>query len=843
MTLDFADRLHRFQSPTYSRLRPAQDHVLREYAQRHRTTRDLAIELPTGLGKTLVALLIADGCLDDGRSVAILSGTRQLAEQVEQQGAQLPGLEARRFWGGHYPGTALNDYHQGQAVGLMNYWVYFNGNPRVQPADVLIMDDAHCAEQPLASMFTLRVPRGGLGGALYEDLCALMLDQTDVYPSLQAMHDGTTPPGTPPELIAFNHWSGIADRVTALIEDSALVAASSDARWGWDAVRPFLERSGVLVGSNAIEIRPYHPPTRTVAGYRQAQQRIYMSATLGTMDDLQRRLGVDPVTKVEVPPDLIAQSTGRRMFLLNPGPERPLDDGPLSFALEQASRTSRVVWLCASIVEADRVVEELSARGFSAHRLASGDDSTIERWRASQNGHLVAAGRFDGLDLPDDTCRLVILPSVPTGSSEFEDFVVAYLGDAAFMRHRVGQRVTQALGRANRHGADWALYLGLDPRFGRLLADPTVVASITAEVRPVIQGALALHTDEVEWAPLRAAADAFWRRQETPPLEGRRRPGRSQTGISDVNSAAQEVASSTALWLGDYDEAAERAAAAAAMLEEHGQVEHAAFWKYVEAHARWLEGTNVSQRHAVQALEAAVRNAPSTTWFVRLRRVVRELLGQRAEVDGLDDLFRSWDEWLRERGSRAIDEMSRAITKLSGSHDERADGMVTLARLCGASGERPLGKGQADVVWAWTTPRRGERRLWEIKTSTGPIRVPRGDVDQLLGQVEVAVQQFPRRRVFGCLLTPLTELEDEAMDAARERIAVINLETVLGLSHLLLERFRRYAEAWGDTAAERGQARTTVERTLPKDGWLTRLLAPSGGRCRLPPALDSEFRS
>jgi hypothetical protein len=40
----------------------------------------------------------------------------------------------------------------------MNYWVYFNSKPVPKPADVLIFDDAHLAEQPLSSLQTLRIP-------------------------------------------------------------------------------------------------------------------------------------------------------------------------------------------------------------------------------------------------------------------------------------------------------------------------------------------------------------------------------------------------------------------------------------------------------------------------------------------------------------------------------------------------------------------------------------------------------------------------------------------------------------------------------------------------------------
>ena len=52
--------------------------------------------MPTGDGKTLVALLIADYALDEGLSVADPTGTRQLVEHVASEANAL-GLEAVRF--------------------------------------------------------------------------------------------------------------------------------------------------------------------------------------------------------------------------------------------------------------------------------------------------------------------------------------------------------------------------------------------------------------------------------------------------------------------------------------------------------------------------------------------------------------------------------------------------------------------------------------------------------------------------------------------------------------------------------------------------------------------------
>lgn len=61
---DFDARLDEFESATFKELRPGQRQVLSVYAASHLDTSDLAIEMPAGEGKTLLALLIADLALD-----------------------------------------------------------------------------------------------------------------------------------------------------------------------------------------------------------------------------------------------------------------------------------------------------------------------------------------------------------------------------------------------------------------------------------------------------------------------------------------------------------------------------------------------------------------------------------------------------------------------------------------------------------------------------------------------------------------------------------------------------------------------------------------------------------
>ncbi|MEV4239259.1 hypothetical protein AB0J47_29235 [Nocardia sp. NPDC049737] len=172
---------------------------------------------------------------------------------------------------------------------------------------------------------------------------------------------------------------------------------------------------------SGIEIRPYHPPTALNAGYSQARQRTYLSATLGSMDDLQRRVGGGKVTRLVTEQPLPTGSTGERMFVLNPSQKKALDPAVIAWAVRQTiAAGGRAAWLCASHPEAEDVQMLLTGFGHDVYRLRAGDDSSVDAWSRAPLGHLVTAGRYDGLDLAGDVCKLVVITTVPQSSSEFE---------------------------------------------------------------------------------------------------------------------------------------------------------------------------------------------------------------------------------------------------------------------------------------------------------------------------------------------------------------------------------------------------------------------------------------
>jgi hypothetical protein len=291
-------------------------------------------------------------------------------------------------------------------------------------------------------------------------------------------------------------------------------------------------------------------------------------------------------------------------------------------------------------------------------------------------------------------------------------------------------------------------------------------------------------------------------------------------------SAAYEVAAVTRLWLGDYSDAGQKAHEAAQVLREAGEIEHAAFWQYVQAHALFGRGRAGDVAASKRAIEAAVASAPQTAWFVRLKRTIDTLAGAAVDGTSHDSLFLSWDEWIREAGSKVQRRIASGRQALEGTHDQRCEALVVLARLCGADGDRPIGPSATDARWVWASTRKGQRRVWEVKTG-GSDRVPRDDINQLLGQVQEEQTRNPLSRVVGCLLTSLDDIESDAARAAMDKVVLIHLDTAIALYDAMAERFMTYFIAYGaGSALERGDARLAVEPRLPPGDWLHNLLSP-----------------
>lgn len=126
-----------------------QGDVLRAYAERHQNVADLALELPTGTGKTLPGLLIAEWVRRKAEGPVLYTApTKQLAHQVLGT-ARNEGVPARLLVGSHHNWSAADesDVEGGEAIAVTTYSSIFNSSPKLPKLRLIVLDDAHAGEQ------------------------------------------------------------------------------------------------------------------------------------------------------------------------------------------------------------------------------------------------------------------------------------------------------------------------------------------------------------------------------------------------------------------------------------------------------------------------------------------------------------------------------------------------------------------------------------------------------------------------------------------------------------------------------------------------------------------------
>ena len=262
--------------------------VLREYTETALEESDVAFELPTGSGKTLVGILLGEWRRRKFRErVVYLCPTNQLVNQVVEQATSKYGVKVNGFTGKKkdYDSAITSEYLNCEAIAITSYSALFNTNPFFANPHIIILDDAHSAENYIASQWSIRITRN---------------DSKTLYLALVTALKGVLPPTDYQKLIDGDSsaWdSNWVDKIPTplinplipeLVSIIDVHVADSDLRYSWGLLRTHLDACHVYIGTRELLIRPLLPPTHTHSPFVNAKQRIYMSATLGEGGELER---------------------------------------------------------------------------------------------------------------------------------------------------------------------------------------------------------------------------------------------------------------------------------------------------------------------------------------------------------------------------------------------------------------------------------------------------------------------------------------------------------------------------------------------------------------------------
>ena len=770
--------------------------ILRDYLH-HQNDPDLAIELPTGAGKTLVGMLIGEWRRRTfGERVVYLCPTLQLARQAvaDARSAGIAPVDltgSNRNWD---PNDELT-YVQAGSIAVAHYGAIFNSNSHLGNAELLIFDDAHAAAGSIADTWTVRFEDGTLG---YQQLLQLLGPGLPAG-SADRLLLGDPDPKTRADAYLVDPAVVAANRpqMVAVIDT---LAPSSRARYGWQKVRDSLAACCVFVGADEVIVRPLLPPTFTHSAFTDPKQRLYLSATLGAGGELERAFGRRHVTRMAVPEGWDERGTGRRFFVF---PELTSDFAKASgdpvvqaglngFVSDLMQEAGRSLLLSPSEWSLAQARQALVPTGFT--NVTAGDiETSLTAFTSQPRAVLGLANRYDGIDLPDDDCRLIVLAGLPVGADPQERFYTTLLGAKRVLQERTRTRFAQGSGRATRNANDRAVVVVLGRPLIAFAGDRYVQEGTHPEIRAELEIGLR-NSSRRDAADLKTAIHQFlepdpdWNTYVEPEIRSLREQFAATEDADDTKAlaaaAAHEIQAVDAAWRGDYANAvrsAERAIAALA-----GGVElrpYQALWNYLASHWARLAATADPSYdgQADKLMQAAFAAGARTAWMPN-----RSLGGGTSpdtDRSTLDDLAvagvlayaKSLDS--PRHLARVVNEMCANLSQRQAVKYEQ--GLVTLGRLLGADSNKPSGEARADALWRW-----GQELwiAWEAKSEAKDENdISADDVRQASTHLRAAAKDLdeeipPGSQIY--LVSGKTTVHDAARGLGSDELSFASLESV-----------------------------------------------------------------
>ncbi len=710
---DLFRNLHR-RAPEIRHLWSQQADLLRAYYKECPNTPDVAIELPTGAGKTLVGLLIAEWRRQSkGERAAYVCPTRQLARQVGAHAGNY-GIPTHVLIGTQraYNPTEFSNYQSSRAIAVTTYSAIFNVNPRIKDAQTLILDDAHAGENFMANMWSLEISRDE-DSNLYFDVLGLLKPAFDSGTFADLMGNSELRVKTQDliELVPGAHLRANANAITNLLNER--IPHQTPQWFSWNEIRGHLQASNIFVSWDHILIRPFIPPTRSHTPFSQGNQRIYMSATLGEGGELERITGIDRIVRLPLPTGWDKRGSGRRLFLM---PELAfLQQDAVEVVGDAIQKLGRGLVLAPSKhgLVADRILNDLKARGIRKFGAEEIEDS-LEPFTNSTNSVLFLY-RYDGIDLPDETCRLVVLGGLPSGTNLQERFLWNRISTIALLRDRVLTRITQGVGRCTRSDNDYSVVIVVGTELTNFLQKQDNLHILTPELQAEIIFGIENSREQCEPSKYTELIEAFlkqddeWKNADAEIVSLRESNTRYSDPVSRQLKVAivDEVAYQYARWNDDLETALERARKVADALSGDETKTYRAWWYYLSADVAMAlfeeTGRTEYRDTAMDLLSRASVCSPSIRWFAKLRRSLTDGVEERdsneitaAAVEAIRRQLIHWGAV----GPRFEEELSRIATNLhSTDHKHFHQGLKGLGTVLGFGTELPDSNAAPDCVW------------------------------------------------------------------------------------------------------------------------------------------------
>jgi hypothetical protein len=830
--LELFDCLDKSKS-TIKNLRNAQKEILQKYWEGLKDYPRIGIRLPTGSGKSLIAILILEAHRQAGRNVAILTANKGLAEDMKRRCDEFNIPSATIFGTEEEPSYRmirtrnLTMYKRKQIIGIFNYHSYLYGTEYKQeifPPDVLVVDDASDFETVRNDFFCILIEK-----YRHKDLYNAILNElqpcSTIYPNLTAFVNETARPNSM-ELIYFVH----SERIMQILQSHYREFADDiTLKLSYDRNRDRSSSFLVFITGYEIEIRPLIIPEECLKMYN-IQQTIFMSATLPERELLQKMFGIRSDIAI-LDESALSREAFQEIETLGKRLIFPIDQAglgervssvSLGMILELFSIKRKLLILVNSVSDARSIFNFLTKEGISTTFYTSSEDS--ERFAKSSEGVLVCANRYFGLDFPGDACKVAVIVRLPMIWDSIDNFQFSTIGNAIYSEQRIGNRLTQSFGRCNRLITDEALYFILDPR---------VISRITGEEQYLSYLPRSMFAELMvgyyvsEGGNLSRAMDygKNWffgkaDKQLEDWLDKEKKRWQPRQFKSFVSKYDREIEAWACSINGNYTEAGQLYDYVAddyrQNIEKFGDenLTLLSAWNFylsaMNYYNAFLRYRNPKDKEScMSALKTAIQLGGNNSWFNNLRYVYNELVEKDADkleynIEKIEarrikeQIVLEFDRYINMNSSRrrnwkdSFFQLKKDISQ--GSHGQMVDGLILIFAMLGYKARKgDNSKGEPDIIANSSMTSQKYQLVIEAKTLKEGTEESSSSVTQVMGDKGVVERASLDYYTFAILITQKETFSPKAVEIAKQQVQLIKVSEFNILMDFLYDRLDKWS--------------------------------------------------
>ena len=430
----------KFQYP-----RDVQSQVWAKWFSR-KNTPNLVLKMNTGGGKTLVGLLILKSCLNEKKGPAVyVVPDNYLVQQVIMEAKEL-GIEVVTE-----PRNAR--YLSGKAILIANIYKIINGKSvfgvgdegSKLPIKSIIIDDAHACLDSINEQFSINISRSN---PVFDSIYQIFREPLKQQCESKLIEIETEDPLAYIQ-VPYWHWQENVSHVMQALVDNK---NHPEIMFKWPLIKENLSRCSCVISGSGIEISTTCIPIDSIPSINAAERKIFMTATLSDDSVLATHFGVDyqylnnPIT-----PET-AGDVGDRLIMLPQGLNTEMFDEDIKRLCHDISKTHNVVVIVPSNFRAEYWAD-ISSLTMDKDTIYDG----VDRLKKEHVGLAVLVNRYDGIDLPDSACRLLVIDGLPDSRSKIDKVRQNELNGSSYQFNEIIHTIEQGMGRGVRSNDDYCV--------------------------------------------------------------------------------------------------------------------------------------------------------------------------------------------------------------------------------------------------------------------------------------------------------------------------------------------------------------------------------------------------